>query len=171
MQIRENARGFYINVTHGTSQRPLPNNRHPLTAAAAIEGSTSFSCFPLSFRACPGIQAAKESILTWTPARRPEWQIKKQAGVTDKKTGRNDRREKMLRYDRRKKTLYCDGKRKNAVLWQERINSQIPWRFLTKTRNDSMGGQLLRNRGMTEREGNTGRRWRGAGIWRLAIFG
>ena len=39
-----------------------------------------------------------------------------EAGVTDKKTGRNDRREKMLRYDRRRKTLCCDRKRKNAAL-------------------------------------------------------
>ena len=38
--------------------------------------------FLLSFRARPGIQVAKESMLTWTPARRPEWQIKKQVGVT-----------------------------------------------------------------------------------------
>ena len=98
MQIRENARGFYINVTHGTSQRSSTNNRHPLAAAAAIKGSTSFSCFPLSFRAWPGIQVAKESMLTWTPARRPEWQIKKQAGVTG-----------------RGKTLCCDRKRKNAA--------------------------------------------------------
>ena len=56
----------------------------------------SYNCpsglvFLLSFRAWPGIQVAKESMLIWTPARRPEWQIKKQAGVTDKKTGQSDR--------------------------------------------------------------------------------
>ena len=43
---------FPTTVTPWLRQRPLPNNCHPLAAIAAIKGSSSFSCFFLSFRAC-----------------------------------------------------------------------------------------------------------------------
>ena len=71
--------------------------------------------------------------------------------MTDKKTGcAVTGREKMLRYDRRRITLCCDRRRK--------IRRSLDIFSSEKMRDDTMGGQLLRNRGMTEREGNTGRR-------------
>ena len=50
-------------------------------------------------------------------------------------------REKMLRYDRRRKTLCCDRRRK--------IRRSLDIFSSEKMRDDTMGGQLLRNRGMT----------------------
>ena len=47
----------------------------------------------------------------------------------------------MLRYDRRRKTLCCDRRRK--------IRRSLDIFSSEKMRDDTMGGQLLRNRGMT----------------------
>ena len=92
--------------------------------------------------------------------------------MTDKKTGRSDRRGKTPWYVEegkrravtgREKTLRCDRK--------ELIRRSLDIFSSEKMRDDTMGGQLLRNRGMaffgdvflrkrgvTEKEGNTGRR-------------
>ena len=69
---------------------------------------TAFPLFPfvipglfflLSFRAWPGIQAAKESILTWIPARRPVWQEERKCcGMTGReKNAACDRKELIRR--------------------------------------------------------------------------
>ena len=74
-----------LSCLSGLSFSPVPPaypsllSLRPLFSLPVIPGSF----FSLSFRAWPGIQVSKESILTWTPARgrsdskkmRPEWQI------------------------------------------------------------------------------------------------
>ena len=79
----------------------------------------------LSFRAWPGIQAEMEAILTWTPARRPEWQIKKQAGMTG--------REKIPCCDRKeliRRSLDVFLRKRGMTLWGNDCWVIVGWRFL-----------------------------------------